>query len=154
MADFTIKLIYNGVVFSKKNSRQIIRTKSGAPKIISNAAAKANEEEMARNFEAQTNQIILADENLKFLKRPFNRVEAINDAKEHNERYTLSIRIYPANAIRRDLDNQLTTILDSLVKAGTLIDDSFQFVRGFDVRAVEIDRINPRAEIDIKIHRD
>lgn len=151
---YDIQLIHNGVIHSKKNSKQIIRGRDGTPRIISNAAAKANEEAMAQEFEAQAKRLAFEDERLKFLQRASNRVAALQDAKDHHERYVLDVRIYPPNAVRRDLDNQLTTILDSLVKAGVIIDDSFQFVCGFTCRAVEIDRINPRAEITIKIQRD
>ena len=49
-----IKLTYYGRVLSKKNSKQIIRKRSGAPVIVSNPAAKANENDMVDQFSIQT----------------------------------------------------------------------------------------------------
>lgn len=61
----------------------------------------------------------------------------------------LSIMFYVKDNRRRDLDNMLTTIQDSLVRAGILEDDSWKQLRIGLVDA-ELDKENPRAEITIK----
>ena len=153
--DTSIELIYKGVVCSKKNSKQIIRTKNGVPRIISNATARANEEEMQRAFEAQVVKLASERKELEFLaKRNANKVAMLSEATAHNESYILDIEIYAPNGIRRDLDNQATSIFDALVKAGVLADDCFKFVKAFSVKFGGIDKFNPRAVIKIRIHRD
>lgn len=47
---------------------------------------------------------------------------------------------------RKDLDNALSTVQDILVKAGILIDDSWQYVPRITLTA-ELDKANPRVEI-------
>lgn len=61
----------------------------------------------------------------------------------------ISIMFYVKDNRRRDLDNMLTTIQDSLVRAGILEDDSWKQLRIGLVDA-ELDKENPRAEITIK----
>lgn len=65
------------------------------------------------------------------------------------ERQELSIKFFVKDKRRRDLDNMLTTIQDSLVRAGILQDDSWQFIR-IGLIDAEIDKENPRAEITLK----
>lgn len=150
-----IELTYKGVVCSKKNSKQIIRTKAGIPRIISNATARANEEEMVRQFEAQAIELASKNAELSFIaKRDANKVKMLTDATAHNERYVVNIEIYAPNAVRRDLDNQATSIFDALVRAGILADDCFKFLRAFSVKFAGIDKFNPRAVIQIEVQRD
>lgn len=151
MTDRTIKLTFEGVVHSKKNSKQIIRGRDGAPRIISNALSRQGEEEMRRQFAEQ----LLEIDDALLKKRVYqNRAIALTQAKEAHETYTIDFTIYSPNNIRRDLDNQVTSILDALVKAGAIVDDSFQFLKGFTVRFGGIDKVRPRAEIALKIHRE
>ncbi len=121
-----IKLTYYGRVLSKKNSKQIIRKRSGAPVIVSNPAAKANESDMVDQFSVQT------------LKQ-----------EKPIEKCKVSVEVYQPTAQRRDLDNQLTAILDALVKAEVIADDSFKCVIEENVRFGGIDKENPRAIVSI-----
>ncbi len=51
---------------------------------------------------------------------------------------------------RQDLDNKLTCILDVLVEAGVLINDSIAHLAGFEASAVLVGRkMDERTEIDV-----
>lgn len=121
-----IKLTYYGRVLSKKNSKQIIRKRSGTPIIVSNPSAKANENDMVDQFSTQT------------MKQ-----------KSPIEKCKISVEVYQPTAQRRDLDNQLTAILDALVKAEVIADDSFKCVIEERVRFGGIDKKEPRAIVTI-----
>lgn len=122
-----IKLIYYGSVLSKKNSKRIITNcKTGTPMMVSNKAAKANENDMVNQFSLQT------------LKQ-----------EKPIEKCKVSIVIYEPNLQRRDLDNQATSVLDALTKSEVIKDDSIKCVTGLNVRLGGIDRKNPRAIVTI-----
>lgn len=122
----TIQLTYYGRILSKKNSKRIIRKRSGATMLVSNPAAKANENDMVDQFSIQT-----LSQN-----KPI-------------EKCSISVEVYQPTAQRRDLDNQLTAILDALVKAEVIADDSFKCVVEEKVQFSGIDRWNPRAIVTI-----
>ena len=126
-----IKLTYYGRVLSKKNSKQIIRKRSGAPVIVSNPAAKANENDMVDQFSIQT----------------IRQTKPVKRCK-------ISVEVYQPTAQRRDLDNQLTAILDALVKAEVIADDSFKCVIEEKVRFGGIDKNEPRAIVIITEVKD
>lgn len=122
-----LRLTYHGAVLSKKNSKRIIKNRrTGAPVIASNPAAKANENDMVTQFSLHAAR----------LEGPIVCC-------------AVDIKIFEPNLQRRDIDNQATSILDALVKAGMLVDDSFKCVRELGIRFAGIDRKNPRAEIVI-----
>lgn len=122
-----IKLTYHGAVLSKKNTKQIIKNpRTGKPIIVSNKSAKANEGDMTDQFSLQTLKQAAPVEKCK-----------------------ISIVIYEPNWQRRDLDNQTTSILDALVKAEVIKDDSIKCVVGLSIELGGIDKNNPRAEIVI-----
>lgn len=111
---------------AQKNSKSIAYNKgTGKPFIMSN-----------QNVKAWQNA---ADVQLLYyrIKEPLQ------------ERQELSIKFFVKDKRRRDLDNMLTTIQDSLVRAGILQDDSWQFIR-IGLIDAEIDKENPRAEITLK----
>lgn len=122
-----LKLIYRGRVLSKKNSKRIIRNpRTGKPMMISNRAAKDNENSMIDQFSAQT----LSQ------KSPIGECE-------------IQIKVYEPNLQKRDLDNQATSILDALVGAEVIADDSIKCVKGITVHFAGVDRENPRAIVEI-----
>lgn len=125
-----LKLVYYGRVLSKKNSKQIVRKRSGVPVLVSNPAAKANETDMVEQFVKQAN-----------LAAPIRRC-------------TVSIIIYEPDFQRRDLDNQATSILDALTGAKVIADDSFKCVRKISTSFAGIDRESPRALVTIVEEQD
>lgn len=140
----TIKLTYEGIVLSKKN-RHIISSHGG---IIPDAKAKANEDDMIRQF---TQQLRGANWSDIYTQSDTDR---IMEATQKHTRYFIKFDLYAGNEIRRDLDNQATTLFDALVKSGALADDSRKFIEGFVVYDRGIDKQRPRAEITIKRTED
>lgn len=139
-----IKLTYHGTVLSKKN-RHIISS-HGA--VIPDKKARANENDMIQQFTLQLRKYGLVDIFIK------DETDRILEAKQKHTRYFVKFDLYAANEIRRDLDNQATTLFDALVKAGALADDSRKFIEGFAVYDKGTDKGNPRAEISIRITED
>ncbi len=124
-----LKLTYHGKVLSKKNSKQIIwNHRTRKPMMISNPSAKANENSMIDEFSTQT----------------LNQYHPI-------EKCRIRVVIYEPNYQKRDLDNQVTSILDALVSAEVIANDSFKCVTEINAKFGGIDRSDPRAEILIKI---
>lgn len=137
------ELVYKGVVHSKKNSKQIIKDATGRPRIISNAKAREMEHDMIAQFHAQMPIQGLATEIF------MTQTERILACKEHARTYKVEATIWNPNNIRRDLDNQITSLLDGLVAAGVLPDDCSTIVTSITANYGGVDRINPRAEIHI-----
>lgn len=121
-----IRLVYYGLVRSKKNNKRVVRNrKTGGLGLISNPAAKANEDDMIRQFSLQ--------------RGPHQIPSPV----------TVTIDIYEPNLTRRDLDNQATSILDALTGSGVLEDDDINHVVEIHTRLAGIDRKQPRAVIKI-----
>ena len=126
-----IRLWYSGVVVSKKNSKVIrINRHTGQRFITSNAIAKQNEADMVAQFREQ------------ILRIKGYRAGDIAPC-------SIDFHIWEPDNKRRDLDNQITSILDALVRAGVLDDDSIGNVRGFTVEYRGIDASEPRVEMVI-----
>ncbi len=122
-----MKIILNGQVPAQKNSKSIAYNRgTGKPFIMSNKNVKDWQ------YDAAIQLLTLK------IKQPFEG------------RTEMSIKFFVKDNRRRDLDNMLTTIQDALVKANILQDDSWQYLKitGLDA---EIDKLNPRAEIDLKL---
>lgn len=137
------EFIYKGVVHSKKNSKQIIKDATGRPRIISNAKAREMEQEMVRQFHSQMPLNGLEPEIY------MTQTERILACKDHARTYQVEATIWNPNNIRRDLDNQITSLLDGMVQAGVLPDDCSTIVTSIKATFGGVDRINPRAEIHI-----
>ncbi len=64
----------------------------------------------------------------------------------------IKIRWYEKNK-RRDPDNVIFAkkfILDAMVNAGVLVDDSQKWIKGFE-EVVKVDHKNPRVEVEIEL---
>lgn len=130
-----LNLIYHGIVYSKKNSKNIVTNqRTGKPMITSNANAKRQEMVMGWDFHNQAK----------------SRGWEMDDEKTSDLQFSVEIKIWAKDRRRRDLDNQATAILDALVAGGVLPDDSVDFVPELKVQYMGIDRDDPRAEIEIR----
>lgn len=121
-----ITIVYHGTVYSKKNSKRIIRNRhTGRMALVSSEVAQENEKNMAEQFKLQAkSQVTFPCE--------------------------ISIKIYEPNFTRRDLDNQATSILDALKVSGIIIDDDFKHVSAVSIKFGGVNSQNPRAEITIR----
>ena len=139
-----IKLIYHGTILSKKN-RHIISSHGG---VIPDKKARENENDIIQQLTLQLRKYNVVDIFTT------TETERVLKAKAKHTRYFVKFDLYAGNNIRRDLDNQATTLFDALVKAGALADDSRNFIEGFAVYDKGVDKKNPRAEIAIRITED
>ena len=120
-----LALTFHGVIYSKKNSKRLVRNRAtGRPMLISSKRAIQNEEDMVWQFST------LRTATLCFPLR-------------------VEIDIWQPDRRRRDLDNQATSILDALVRAGIIQDDSTKIVHELEVKLAGIDKTDPRAVIRI-----
>ena len=129
-----ITLTYHGTVTAKKNSKQIIRNPhTGRPMLISNRRAKKQETDMAWDLlmQAKDGGWQCGEE------RPYST-------------FNIEVKIWNKDRRRRDLDNQTTAILDALVSAGIIPDDSCDYLPKISTEYKGIDNEDPRAEIYIK----
>lgn len=142
MKSKTIKLTFAGIVRAKKNSKTIAKI-NGHSAIISNPKARAMEQEMVRQFQDQLKAQGKTD---IFWVDRFALTVA---AKQAGTKYAIKMRIFQPDNIRRDLDNQATSLLDGLSAAGAIVDDCRQFVKSLTIEDGGIDKAEPRAEIEI-----
>lgn len=121
-----MKLVIKGTVPSLKNSKQIFRTASGRPFITSSDKAKT----------WMTTAVEELQEQFKGYK--------ITD-------YPISVALvmYNKDRIRRDLDNQTSSILDAMRHAGVVADDDWKHIDCLTIQFGGIDKVNPRCEIYI-----
>jgi len=123
-----MKLVISGQVPSQKNSKQIlINRKTGKPFIASNDRVK----QWQQSAQLQ-------------LKRQFKGFKVVDYP------IAITIVVYNKDERRRDLDNCLSSVCDSLVAAGVIEDDDTKHISQWCVEYGGIDRDNPRAEIFIE----
>lgn len=79
--------------------------------------------------------------------------EAEKQLKLYGYRFTgefgLTMEFFNPDKRPRDLDNQVSTVLDALVKAGIIIDDSCKYLKMITAIYGGVDKENPRVVIDI-----
>ena len=136
-----LKLHYAGQILSKKNRHTIIKI-GGHSMVRPDNEAKANEDDMVAQFRAQ----LLQSERRGFIAN--TKEKRILQARKNHETYTVDLTIYEPNRIRRDLDNQTSTLMDALTRSGAIADDCWQFVKKI---TVEAGGVSPTPGADIKI---
>lgn len=123
---------YYGQVTGKKNSKVIaINQHTGRPFVRMNDAAKAQEREMVENFTY----------DMAYYRR---KPEDFED-----KRIEVVVEIWNKDRRKHDLDNQVSTILDALVKAKVLPDDSQETVYKISAEYKGVDKEDPRALITV-----
>lgn len=139
----TLKLRFDGQVLAKKNRHMVARIGNHSF-VKPDKEAQANEADMVNQFRAQ---LLTSTRRAQVVTTKERRVL---EAKAAGETYEVDIRITQPNLIRRDLDNQASTIMDALVKAGAIADDCWQFTRKITIEAGGVSP-TPGADIAIKI---
>lgn len=130
-----LRLEYHGVVYSKKNSKRIItNSRTKRPMIVSSERAKEMEKDMADQFSAQYLSKVIVN---------------IPIATIHGKPLEIHIMIWQKDRTRRDLDNQATSILDALVAANVLVDDSVNVIQKLIVEMMGIDKYDPHVVVEI-----
>ena len=123
-----MKLIYQGVIYSKKNSKSIITNRrTGRPMIVASKRAKDMEKNMVREFSIQRGE-----------RSAINRPSSV------------CMKLYRKDNIKRDLDNVATSVLDGLVRGEVIADDNYSIVKSLHIEDCGVDKNNPRVEIEIK----
>lgn len=112
-----IDLFYNGVIYSKKNSKQIVRV-GQKTFLVSNKNAKDCERAMSTEF---------CEQVLKHHWKPSGR-------------YAVDMYFTRKDNTRRDLDNMATSVLDALVLAGALPDDNIKYVSELHIYDMGVDK--------------
>lgn len=122
--------IFHGQVSSKKNSKTIgINRRTGKPFVRMNDRAKEQEFELIRKF------------NDDFIDQGF--FEPLNGAVE------VIVEIWDKDLRAYDLDNQISTVLDALVKAQVLEDDNQKYVSQIKGYYRGVDKEDPRMVLTI-----
>lgn len=133
MSEIVFETDYYGQVTGKKNSKTIaINRRTGKPFVRMNDKAKAQEREMVENFTYDMSVFKLTPED--FVGK---RIEVI-------------VEVWNKDRRKHDLDNQVSTILDALVKSGVLPDDSQETLYKIKAEYKGIDKEDPRVLITIK----
>lgn len=122
-----MKLIISGTVPSLKNSKQIYRTRSGKPFITSSDKAKEWTETAVTELQEQFKGYRVTDYPI-----------------------TVAMMFYNKDNIRRDLDNQCSTVLDALRHSGVIAEDDNKHINCLVIKYGGLDKTNPRVEIELK----
>ena len=125
MQNSPLKFVIEVIPRSKKNSQEIIfNKKTGKSLVIKN--------KRYTEFEKECKWFMPKLE--KPIDYPIN----------------LSCHFYVNDARRRDIANYLEAIQDILVKYKVIEDDNYSIIASLDNCKMEIDRVRPRCEIEIK----
>lgn len=122
-----LDLHYSGTIYSKKNSKQIVRV-GQKMFLVSNPKAKKNEEDMSAKF----------------------AVQVIKNHWKPKGRYSVSMYFWRESNIRRDLDNLATSVLDALVLAKALEDDNVNSVKELHIYDMGVDK----EHVGVSVHLD
>lgn len=139
----TIKLRYDGKILSKKN-RHVVARIGGRNAVLPDHAAQENETRMVASFMRQLGAD--ADHRGKIMQ---DKARRVLEAERAGAEYEIGIEITQADGIRRDLDNQTSTIMDALVRSGAIADDCRKFVKAITVKDKGIDKERAGADITI-----
>lgn len=123
---------YFGQVTGKKNNKVVsINRRTGKPFVRMNDLAKAQEREMVSDFQDD-----MMAQGLKPDWAEARRIEVV-------------VEVWNKDARKHDLDNQVSTILDALVKAEVIPDDSQTTVQKITAEYKGVDKLDPRADITV-----
>lgn len=106
---------------------------TGKPFVRMNDKAKEQEREMVEDFRFDKKVARLRDEDLV------------------GKRFRVEMEIWNKDRRKHDLDNQVSTVLDALVKAEVLPDDSAETVWYVSAEYMGVDKKMPRVKVVLDI---
>ena len=117
--------------------------------IPTNPRSKKNSQEIVFNKKTGKRMVI---QNKKYtdFEREWKKYIPVLREPPIAYKVNLKCKFYVCDARRRDIANYLEAIQDILVKYGLLADDNYNIIASLDGCSMEIDRENPRVEIEIK----
>lgn len=122
-----IDLHYTGTIYSKKNSKQIVRV-GQKMFLVSSPNAKNCEQSMSTEFSLQV---------IKAKWKPQGK-------------YSVSMYFWRKNNVRKDLDNMATSVMDALVLAGALEDDNINNVGELHIYDMGVDKDKEGVSVHIE----
>lgn len=137
MTTHTLDVTYYGQTLSKKN-RHIPNGRGG---ITLDSSARQNEAEIVAQLEPKLRKLGVRTWEPDVIIK--------SEWLERNRKANVSVVFYDDSHRRRDLDNQLTTMLDALKRTNAIPDDDKRFINGIGAFDGGVDTRNPRAEISI-----
>lgn len=110
--------------------------------------SKKNSQEIVFNRKTGHRMVIQNKKYTEFEKECKKYIPILNEPPI-NYRINLKCEFYVPDARKRDIANYLEAIQDVLVKYNLLEDDNYNIVASIDGCSMQIDRENPRIEIEI-----
>lgn len=120
--------------------------------VMTNPRSKKNSQEIIFNRKTGRRMVIQNKRYTEFEKSCKEFMPLLDKPIDYP--INLSCKFYVCDARRRDIANYIEAIQDILVKYKVLEDDNYNIVSSLDDCNMQIDRENPRVEIEITKKND
>lgn len=115
-----------------------------------NPRSKKNSQEIVFNRRTGKRMVIQNERYTKFEKECKKYMPVLRQPKPYIDyKCNLSCKFYVCDLRKRDIANYIEAIQDILVKYEIISDDNYNVIASLDGCSMELDRDNPRVEIEI-----